>query len=62
MIKAESNSPHPGWLSVFIKLMKLRVIILLQITAICAILVHDMLARHELIDIEITWGTPSMHH
>ena len=55
MIKAESNSSHPGWLSVFIKLMKLRVIILLQITAICAILVHDMLARHELIDIERTW-------
>ena len=55
MIEEESNTPHPGWLSVFIKLMKLRVIILLQITAICAILVHDMLARHELIDIERTW-------
>ena len=55
MSEAESKSSHPGWLSVFIKLMKLRVIILLQITAICAILVHDMLARHELIDIERTW-------
>lgn len=35
--------------------MKLRVIVLLQITAICAILVHDSLARYDLIDIERTW-------
>ena len=42
-------------LSSLVKLMKLRVIILLQITAMCAILVHDLLARHELINIERTW-------
>ena len=53
--EAELTTSHPGWLSVFIKLMKLRVIILLQITALCAILVHDMLARHDLIDVERTW-------
>ena len=42
---------HPGWFSVFLQLMKLRVIVLLQITAICAILVHDLLSRHGLIDV-----------
>ena len=47
--------PHPGWPKVFIKLMKLRVIVLLQITAICAILVHDMLSRHGLIDVDRSW-------
>ena len=47
--------PHPGWLKVFMQLMKLRVIVLLQITAICAILVHDLLARHQLIDVDRTW-------
>ena len=36
--------------------MKLRVIVLLQITAICAILVHDSLARYDLIDLERTWS------
>ena len=46
---------QPSLLSLLIKLMKLRVIVLLQITAICAILVHDSLARYELIDIERTW-------
>ena len=55
MSDVELDTSHPGWLSVFIKLMKLRVIILLQITALCAILVHDMLARHGLIDVERTW-------
>ena len=55
MSETKQDNPHPGWLSVFLKLMKLRVIILLQITAICAILVHDMLARHGLIDVDRTW-------
>ena len=41
---------------VMIQLMKLRVIVLLQITAICAILVHDSLARYDLITIERTWA------
>jgi protoheme IX farnesyltransferase len=46
---------HPGWMRVFIQLMKLRVIVLLQITAVCAILIHDLLSRHGLLDIERTW-------
>ena len=49
------NENQPSLASLFIKLMKLRVIVLLQITAICAILVHDSLARYDLIDIERTW-------
>ena len=55
MSEAGGDYPHPGWINVFMRLMKLRVIILLQITAICAILVHDMLARHGLIDVVRTW-------
>ena len=47
---------QPSLLLLFIKLMKLRVIVLLQITAICAILVHDSIARHDLIDVERTWS------
>ncbi len=47
---------HPGWFSVFTQLMKLRVIVLLQITAICAILVHDLLSRNDLINVERSWG------
>ena len=47
---------HPGWFSVFLQLMKLRVIVLLQITAICAILVHDLLSRHGLIDVSRSWS------
>ena len=46
---------QPSLVSLFIRLMKLRVIVLLQITAICAILVHDSLARYDLIEIERTW-------
>ncbi len=49
-------SEHPGWFSVFTQLMKLRVIVLLQITAICAILVHDLLSRNDLINVERSWG------
>ena len=51
----EQTASAPSMFSLFIKLMKLRVIVLLQITAICAILVHDSLARYDLIDIERTW-------
>ena len=47
--------PHPGWLKVFMQLMKLRVIVLLQVTAVCAILVHDLLARHQLLDVDRSW-------
>ena len=49
------SEDRPSLISLFIKLMKLRVIVLLQITAICAILVHDSLARYDLIDVERTW-------
>jgi len=50
------SGDQPSMISLFIKLMKLRVIVLLQITAICAILVHDSLARYDLIDLERTWS------
>ena len=48
--------PHPGTVKVMMQLMKLRVIVLLQITALCAILVHDTFARYGVMDIERTWG------
>ena len=48
--------PHPGTLKVMMQLMKLRVIVLLQITALCAILVHDTFARYGVMDIERTWS------
>ena len=47
---------QPSFAILLVKLMKLRVIVLLQITAICAILVHDSLARYELINIERSWS------
>ena len=50
------SGEQPSMISLFIRVMKLRVIVLLQITAICAILVHDSLARYDLIDIERTWS------
>ena len=50
-----TNTTKPSLLKICIQLMKLRVIVLLQITAICAILVHDLLARHGLIDVNRTW-------
>ena len=56
MTNTTNDIHHPGWIKVFVRLMKLRVIVLLQITAICAILVHDLLARHDLIDIDRSWG------
>ena len=48
--------PHPGTLNVMMQLMKLRVIVLLQITALCAILVHDTFARYGVMDIERSWS------
>ena len=42
------------------QLMKLRVIVLLQITALCAILVHDTLARYGVIDLQRTWSDTLM--
>jgi len=46
---------RPGLLKIMVQLMKLRVIFLLQITALCAILVHDTLARYGVMDLERTW-------
>ena len=41
--------------SILIDLMKLRVVVLLQITAICAILVHDLLVRYGSIAGDRSW-------
>ena len=54
-VEINQSIPHPGMLNVFLQLMKLRVIVLLQVTAVCAILVHDLLARHDLLSIDRTW-------
>ena len=40
---------------ILIDLMKLRVVVLLQITAVCAILVHDLLVRYESIAGDRSW-------
>ena len=57
MSEAPSPSPpKPSLVTVMMRLMKLRVIVLLQITALCAILVHDTLARNDTLDITRTWG------
>lgn len=58
MNTAESAEPipHPGMFKVMTQLMKLRAIVLLQITAICAILVHDTFARYGVMDLERTWA------
>ena len=40
---------------VILKLWKLRVVVLLQITAVCAILTHDILSWHGIIDIKRTY-------
>ena len=50
------DHPHPGMVKVMMQLMKLRVIVLLQITALCAILVHDTFARYGVMDLERTWS------
>ena len=50
------NNPHPGLFRVITQLMKLRVIVLLQITAICAILIHDTLARQGVMDVDRSWS------
>ena len=45
----------PSTISIFSRLMKLRVVFLLQVTAICAILVHDILVRYNSISGERSW-------
>src|SRR6056300_1204426 len=53
---APPSSPSPGIIKVMMQLMKLRVIVLLQITALCAILVHDTLARYGALEVNRTWS------
>ena len=47
----ESRALH----RVLIDLMKLRVVVLLQVTAVCAILVHDLLVRYGSIAGDRSW-------
>jgi protoheme IX farnesyltransferase len=54
--EAPPSSPSPGIIKVMMQLMKLRVIVLLQITALCAILVHDTLARYGALEVNRTWS------
>lgn len=45
----------PNLLKIYLQLMKLRVVILLQITAICAIIAHDMMVRSGELSGDRTW-------
>ena len=49
------NEEKPSLQRVYFQLMKLRVVILLQITAICAILAHDLMVRNGSLSGERTW-------
>ena len=49
------NDNKPSLLKIYFQLMKLRVVILLQITAICAILAHDLMVRNNAITGDRTW-------
>jgi len=54
MNESSSNSMKER-MGLYLKLWKLRVVVLLQITAVCAILTHDILSWHGIIDIERTY-------
>ena len=43
MSEPDVSSRHPGVLNVYVRLMKLRVVLLLQVTAISCLIVHDLL-------------------
>ena len=45
MSEPDVASRHPGVLNVYVRLMKLRVVLLLQVTAISCLIVHDLLIR-----------------
>ena len=45
----------PSIFKIYLQLMKLRVVILLQITAICAIVAHDLMVRSDSISGDRTW-------
>ena len=49
------SEDHPGMTRVLLQLMKLRVVVLLQVTAFCAILAHDILVRYDSIDGNRSW-------
>tara|TARA_B100000401_G_scaffold437561_1_gene383471 strand:+ start:1902 stop:2978 length:1077 start_codon:yes stop_codon:yes gene_type:complete len=46
---------RPGLFTIYLQLMKLRVVVLLQITAICAIVAHDLMVRSDAISGDRTW-------
>ena len=48
-------SEKPSLLMIYLQLMKLRVVILLQVTAVCAIFAHDLLVRSEVLAGDRTW-------
>ena len=45
-----TKNDSPNLVTIWLRLMKLRVIVLLQVTAICSILMHDLLSRKGAID------------
>jgi len=45
----------PSIFKIYFQLMKLRVVILLQVTAICAIIAHDLMVRSDAISGDRTW-------
>ena len=49
------SEQKPSLLKIYFQLMKLRVVVLLQITAICAILAHDLMVRNHAISGDRTW-------
>lgn len=49
------SDSKPNLLTIYFQLMKLRVVILLQITAVCAILAHDLMVRSGALTGERTW-------
>ena len=51
----------PSLFKIYLQLMKLRVVILLQITAVCAILAHDLMVRSDSISGDRTWLDTMKH-
>ena len=54
------SDTKPNLLTIYLQLMKLRVVILLQITAICAIMAHDLMTRSGAIPGDRTWYDTAM--
>ena len=48
-------SDKPSLLKIYLQLMKLRVVILLQVTAISAIVAHDLMTRSGALSGDRTW-------